>query len=152
MHGLNGQDAVPLSSTLGNFVSQIVIRSTGYVQIAFDNMPAVNYINGLCVVSEHHGSTTGAHTQSSRVNDNGTQVTMLNAADSSDATVSYASSPFNVSPNTSAAWTKARVDALLFEWGLSTDVIGNPILDGVCLEVDYAPAGGYPYSRMYSRV
>ncbi len=134
-------EATPgLLSAVGVFLSQVVV-DTGYLELLFRRMPAVTSINALTVISEHHGSTTGAHTQSLRLEDGATESVILALVDSSDLTTSYNDKCYAVAPSTSAAWTRALINALKIRWGYSNDVVGNPILDGVVLEVDYIIGG-----------
>jgi len=131
-----------LVSTVDNFISQVVVRSAGYVELQFEDLPNTGVVNGLVVVSEHHGSTTGGHTQSLRMRLATGEQVLLGATDASDLTVSYNSAPWGVDFETGLPWTKARIDDVLARWGYSGDVIGNPILDGICLEIDYVPDSG----------
>lgn len=131
-----GTDGVGLNSTIGEFVSQIVIRTTGYTEYTFAALGSSAPIHGLELISAHHGSTTGAHTQSLRLEDGATENVILALVDASDVTISYNSKCYAVAPSTSGAWSKTLVDALKARWGYSGDVTGNPIFDGIVLEVD----------------
>jgi hypothetical protein len=140
-----GADGQGLNSAIGEFISQVVINTGGYVEIGFDPMPAASSINGIGLISEHHGSTTGVHTQSLYIAASHSaawsDAALLNVSEAS-LTVCYNSKNYPTVPTVGGAWTKAILDAVVVWWGQSSDVIGNPILDGVCIEVDYIPDAG----------
>jgi hypothetical protein len=139
----------PLSTTIDTtkFISDQVGANTEYMQWGFDDLPAVSSVNGLMVVTCNHAATATTCNCRSRLNDGGTLGYVYGDAvptyvDFSEVTIVTAVKTFATAPSTSAAWTKAKVDALLFEWGLSNDVSPDPILDGVMLECDVVPAAG----------
>jgi len=130
----------PLSSSVAtSFIAQVVIRTTGYAEFLLAQLGPVMAVNGLAVVSQHHGSTTGAHTQSLRMEDGATESAIMALVDYSDVTASYNYKAYATAPSTSGAWTQALVNALKFRFGYSDDVTGNPRMGALLLEVDLMP-------------
>ncbi len=131
-----------LSTTISTFVSQTVSRTTSFGEWQFDASPSdVDTVNGVEVASAHHGSTTGAHQQTMILRDGTVSQVCFATSDFSDITISFNTTVHPTAPSTGTAWTKTLLDGVRLRWGYSGDVVGNPILDGACLEVDYNVAG-----------
>jgi hypothetical protein len=121
------------------FISQNVINSVGYVEVAFEPPPDTQDARGMEVVSNQHASATGANTCTLKLNDGGTLSDVYALADFSNTTASYNSKHYATAPS-GGAWTQAKLNALMFRWGYATDVTDIPFLDAVILEVEYPPA------------
>lgn len=143
-----------LLSGITDFIRQKVLRTTAYIEIGTAPLPALLFdptaINGLVVVSSHHSEGTAGNAQSLRIEDGATESAVFASVDYSDATIDINSKVYATAPSTSAAWTRAKINALLARWGFSGDVSPNPDFDGLCLEVDYVPppVPAAPYSSI----
>lgn len=139
-----------LSDSLSTFLNAANPAAGEYLEWDFGDTGGVTSIAGVEVVSMHHAAGTSANLQTGRLVDGATVVDVFTDADFSQTTATYNSKQYAVAPSSSAAWTKAKVDALKFRWGSSwttPDVSPAPYLDGVMLEVDYIP--GITPTRFY---
>lgn len=121
---------------ISDFVSQVVIRTTGYLEVAFGTTPALSAVNGINVVSSHHAEGTPGQSVSLRLEDGATENAILAGVDFSETSIIYNEKVYATAPSSGSAWTKTKVDALKVRWGYSGDVSPNPDLDGLCIEVD----------------
>ncbi len=128
---------VPVAQT--TFAKQVVIRTTGYAEYTFADLPASGIGTPTFVqlmAAAHPVGALAANSTMVRLNDNGT-VTAEAAADWSVATdtLEYHKHCYATAPSTSGAWSAALVNGLKAQWGFSADVTPPPALDGVYLEV-----------------
>ena len=137
----------PLDDAIGLWMAQTLSAAGNYLEWLFEPLTNGVTINGLAVVSSHHSSTTGANTQSLRLEDTQTENAILALVDYSDVTVSFNYDMYATSPRTGLPWKHGDVNNIRVRWGYSTDIVGVPYIDGVCLEVDYVP-GTPPSDRL----
>ncbi len=134
----------PMGS-VSDFMNAALAGTGEYLEWQFQDLPAgVGSINGLELVSAHHAASTTANLQSGRLVDGGTVNDAWLDRDFSQTSMVYNTKHYAVAPSSSAAWTKAKVDALKFRWGSSwtaADVSPDAYIDGIVLEVDYVPSG-----------
>lgn len=131
-------------ASVGEFLNAANAAAGEYLEWQFQDLPAISAINGLEVVSAHHAASTTANLQTLRMVDGGTVVDVFTDRDFSQTSIVTNSKHYTVAPSSSAAWTKAKVDALKFRWGSSwttADVSPDAYIDGLMLEVDYVPSG-----------
>lgn len=147
-----------LSTTVdnANFVTDVTGGTGEYLRWAFEDLPAgVTTIHGVASVSTHHSATATSNTQAMKIID-------VSAAPAPEISVlgTFSGSPANTAATgvdlsettiitvyncaatgeTTGAWTVANVNDLGVHWS-STDVNPDPIIDGICLEVDVVIAG-----------
>lgn len=131
--------AKPLSTSIGsNFLRDAAGASTEFLEFVFEDTPSdVASINGLIAVTCNHAAGTSGCTITGTVIDGGSSIDVYTLADFSESTIVTADKMYATAPSTGSAWTKTKVDAIKFQWGYSTDNTPDPLLDGVCFEVDY---------------
>jgi hypothetical protein len=134
----------PLSTTIDNtkFVTDLAGLATEWLEWTLADLPSsVASVNGLMAVTTNHSVTATANNVGMKLVDGATtsNVYPTDVADFSELGIATAVKTFATAPSTGTAWTKTLVDALKIRWGMSTDVAPDPILDGVCLEVDIVP-------------
>lgn len=143
-----------LTST-ADLIRQIVIRSTGYVQVGFGVPPLAWDAQAVNVVSSWHAAGTGADTMGMKLNDGGTLKNITDEAgdglsDVSQTTIMIIEKILTTAPS-SGAWTSTKLGAVLIRAGYSGDVVAIPYWDGVMLEVAYGPqpaaAANPPYTN-----
>ena len=130
-----------LDDTIDNttdFINQAVIRTAGYVEVLFADLPSgASRINGVEVVYGYHSATTTANTAHLQLNDNGTISSVSGLIDWSETSLVSPSKQFATAPSTGVAWTEALVNGLRARFGYSTDATPDAYLDAVRLEVDF---------------
>lgn len=136
---------IPPTST--QFVQQVVIRSTGYVQYGFDVAPGPP----ICVqvVASVHNVGTQANTQKTVLYD-GTSTAdsyALQITGSAAGTLRNIVGFHSAAP--SGAWSKALFDAVKVRWGFSDDVTHVPALDGIGMEAEFGADPPLPYVSPY---
>lgn len=147
-------DEDDLTST-ADLIRQIVIRSTGYVEVGFGTPPQAWDAQAVNVVSTWHSAGTGANTMGMKLNDGGTLKNITDEAgdgltDISQITLCSAEKVLTTAPS-GGVWTDTKLAAVLIRAGYSTDVNAIPYWDGVMLEVAYGPARLRP-SKMDQQV
>lgn len=127
---------VPPATT--TFAKQVVIRTTGYCELTFEDLPTTGistpeYVQ--LVGAFHPVAAQTANTSQMRLNDNGT-ITAEALIDASVATdtLEYRKHGYQVAPSTSGAWTTNLVNGLKARYGFSDDVTPNPAIDAIYLE------------------
>lgn len=122
-----------------DFIAATGVAAGEYIEVGFTPMPSTTNVIGVEVVSGHHSETALLNKQSIRLNDGGTEVTVVDDADFSEITL-VVSSIHEATGAAGAPWTKAKVDAVLARWGSSwtaVDITPIPYLDSIRLEVAY---------------
>lgn len=124
--------------SLSDFVKQVVIRSTGYAEFTFSDMPASGIGEAVFVqlgIANHPVGTANANTSIMRLVD-GATVTAEALADMTATadTLEYHKHGYSTAPSTSGAWSTSLVNALKARWGFSDDVTPPPALDSIWLE------------------
>jgi hypothetical protein len=121
-----------------SFAKQVVTRSTSYLEVAFESLPAGI---GTPVFVElraavHPVGTLNATSSIFRLNDNGT-ITAEATADMSTAadTLEYHKHGYQTRPSTSGAWDTASVNALRARWGYRAAQVNSPAVDTLSLAV-----------------
>jgi len=124
-----------------DLIRQKVIRSTGYIEVGFENTDK-GAPRAVELVAALHAAGVGANTQTLKLtDDDGTSlVDAYTNLDCSDVTLFWAAAHYAVAPST-AVWTQALFNALKARWGYSTDVTDIPYLDGLMLEAEFSPSG-----------
>jgi len=123
---------------LTEYISQNVLAAGEYVEFGFPTPADTGTARAVEVVAAHHASSTTAHAVSMKLNDGGTLADVYAGADLSNTTITYWSKQFGAPP-TGGLWTQAKLAALKVRWGYASNVGSVPFLDGVMLEVEYAP-------------
>jgi hypothetical protein len=129
----------PLSTTINTsrFISNKAGVSGEYLEWMFDSLPQnVTIVNGLMVVTTNHSASATGNNVSLHLRDRNTSNILVTFGDISEITIVTLVKIFATAPHDSLPFTKAVVDNLRFRWGESSDVNPDPILDGVCFEVD----------------
>lgn len=147
-------DDTDMGST-ADLIRQKVIRSTGYVEVAFGARPHSWAPLAVAVITSFHSSTTGANTAGVKLNDGGTLKNITDEAgdalsDISETAIIVNEKVLATRPNGGTAWTDAALGAITVRFGYSTDVVGIPYWDGLMLEVAYGPqppVGSLIYNR-----
>lgn len=148
-------DDADMTST-ADLIRQKVIRSTGYVEVAFGAAPHSWDAVAMAVVSSWHAAGTGADTIGMKLNDGGTLKNITDEAgdglsDVSNTTIAINEKIVQNRPSTGTAWTAAAIAAIKIRVGYSTDVNAIPYWDGVLLEIAYGPSpGGTLFTRTMS--
>jgi len=124
---------------LGEYISQNVVAAE-YIEVGFSTPPDTGVPRGVEVVASHHASSTTAHAVTMRLNDGNIFDNVYLDADLSNTTITYWSKQFQRPPS-GGLWTYAKLGAVKVRWGYATNVGSIPFLDGVMLEVEYAPGG-----------
>jgi hypothetical protein len=98
-----------------------------------------NSVNGVILVATTHSATAAANTQTMRLMTFSGTPQVVTAWSLVSFPITTITVPTAIMPNAplGGAWTKTGVDNAIINWGMSNDATPNPILDGVCLEVDY---------------
>lgn len=131
-------------TSVADLIRQKVVRSTGYVEVGFENPVTTTDAQAVTVISSWHASATGANTVGLKLNDGGTLLAVTDDAgddlsDFSNTAVTFDSQTYT-SPPTGGAWTNSKLQNIKVRAGYSTDVVGIPYWDGVMLEVAFAVA------------
>lgn len=131
-------------NSTADFVRQSVIRSTGYIEIGFESLPAGYTPLAVAVNAVFHASSTGANTISVKATDDGGSNVadlMLNN-DVSDTTAHFRQLVMSTPPS-GGSWDVTKLSTLFVRVGYSTDVTDIPYIDSLSLEVlcAYAVAG-----------
>ncbi len=128
-----------LPPAMTTFVQQAVIRTTGYFEVTFADLPSSGIGTPTFVqlmAAAHPVGALTANTSMMRLNDNAT-ITAEAIADWSVAsnTLEYHKHCYATAPSTSGAWSAALVNGLKARYGFSDDVTPHPALDAFYLEV-----------------
>lgn len=132
----------PLSTTIPtNFLADkaSAIDGTEFLRHTLADLPVVKSVGAAMLVVTTHSASATANQLSVGIYNGSANATLL-AADLSESTITV---PIVVRTTDAAgaAWDRAKINATQIQWW-STDVTPDVYLDGVCLEVDYAPGLG----------
>lgn len=122
-------------TSLADFIAQRVVNASGYIELQFEDEATYTSPRGLTVVQSHHASTTGTDSCTTKISDDGftSSTDLWTNDDVSDTTIHQRGR--TVDPPSGGAWTTAKVNSTRIRWGYSSDVVGEPYLDSIALEV-----------------
>lgn len=122
------------------FMKQVVIRSTGYGEVTFEDLPTsgIGEPEFVQLMLACHPVATNTATNAFTFHlVDGATVTAESVQDQSVAadTLEYVKHGYSVAPSTSGAWSTTLVNALKARVGYATDVTPVPAFDAIYLEV-----------------
>lgn len=124
-----------------DYVNQVANAATEYVEVAFEDLPAGFTPRAVEALVAHHQAGTGTGTSSFKLNDGGTEDTILARSAAGITTVQHDRKHYATAPSTTGAWTLALVNALKLRFGYSDDADPDQNFDGALLEVEGTPSG-----------
>lgn len=129
-------DERPITA-IADFISQNVIRSTGYVEVQLEDLVGtIAAIHGIEVISTHHSAATQANNSTMKLNDGGTLQDVYTSKDWSQTTAVFQGTSIASAPS-GGRWTQDKINALRIRWGYAGDITPAPYFDGLLVEVSY---------------
>lgn len=138
-------DEVPIGSDSARIYETGSPSGSEYAEWIF-SANAVSAPLGVFVVEAlRNDSGTTANSVGSKISDGVSTSDIYSGLNIGSATLIYKSASFGAAP--SGAWTAALINNLRLRWGFSTNTASTPRLDGVVIEVGYAPSSTTTISK-----
>lgn len=134
-------DDVPLGLTADDFINQQTASSAQYTENKFASTTEAFAPRVVDIIVGYHEQGTQACNSTIKLNDNGTEDTIVAQSGNGQTGIRYARKQYATMPADGAAWTLARFNDLRVRFGYSSDATPDVYFDCAIIEAEF-PAFG----------